>query len=236
MEQIQPINSNKYLYVVENYHNICYNVNQLKSKYRSDNDIIQIMAVTKTVEPEIINVAIDNGINLLGENRVQEFLSKKDMYDKNASVHFIGHLQTNKVKYIIKDVSMIESVDSVKLANEIDKHARRNNLTMDILIEVNVGNEASKSGVEFNEVTSLLDEISSLKNIKVKGLMAIPPVNAPESLYEKMQKLFIDLKSKKSENIDMTFLSMGMSNDYPLAIKYGSNIVRIGTGLFGKRK
>ena len=236
MEQIQPNNSNKYLYVVENYHNICYNVNQLKSKYHSDNDVFQIMAVTKTVEPEIINVAIENGINLLGENRVQEFLSKKDFYDKKADVHFIGHLQTNKVKYIINDVSMIESVDSFKLASEIDKHARQNNLMMDILIEVNVGNEISKSGVEFCEVNSLLDEISLLQNVKVKGLMAIPPVNSPESLYEKMQKLFVDLRSKKSENTDMTFLSMGMTNDYPLAIKYGSNIVRIGTGLFGKRK
>ena len=155
MEQIQPNNSNKYLYVVENYHNICYNVNQLKSKYHSDNDVFQIMAVTKTVEPEIINVAIENGINLLGENRVQEFLSKKDFYDKKADVHFIGHLQTNKVKYIINDVSMIESVDSFKLASEIDKHARQNNLTMDILIEVNVGTGNSMACVFFSQVYAL---------------------------------------------------------------------------------
>lgn len=235
MEQIQDNNSNNYLYVVENYRNICYNVNQLKSKYRSDSDNIEIMAVTKTVTPEIVNVAIENGVSLLGENRVQEFLSKKNLYNKKAQVHFIGTLQTNKVKYIINDVSMIQSVDSFKLANEINKQAKKNNRVMDVLIEVNIGDESTKSGVDSNDVSNLLDEISSLDNVRIKGLMAIPPINAPEALYEKMYQLFIDMGSKKLDNISMDILSMGMTNDYQLAIKYGSNIIRIGTGLFGKR-
>ena len=236
MTKILPDNTNNYLYVVENYHNICYNVNQLKSKFRSNDDEIYIMAVTKTVEPQIVNFAIENGITLLGENRVQEFLSKKDFYNKKASVHFIGTLQSNKVKYIVNEVSMIESVNSIKLAQEIDKHARQNNKIMEILVEVNIGEEESKSGIGYSDVCDLVSEIALLENIKVKGLMAIPPINAQEKIYAQMQELFQDIKSKNIENVSMEFLSMGMTNDYPMAIKYGSNIVRIGTGLFGKRK
>ena len=172
---------------------------------------------------------------LLGENRVQEFLSKKDEYDKTADVHFIGHLQTNKVKYIINDVKMIQSVDSIKLAEEINRLAKANNKTIDILIEINIGGELSKSGIDKNELENLLYKVSTLESDKVKGLMTIPPVNAPESLYENMQKLFVDIRDKKIDNINMSVLSMGMSNDYQTAIKYGSNLVRIGTGLFGAR-
>ncbi len=226
---------NNYLYVVENFNTICYNVNNVKSKYRADNEEIKIMAVTKTVLPEIINTAVSCGISLLGENRVQEFLSKRDKYDKSADVHFIGHLQTNKVKYIINDVKMIQSVDSIRLAEEINRLAKANSKTMDILIEINIGGELSKSGINKNELQDLLYKVSKLDNVKVKGLMAIPPVNSPEPLYEKMQKLFVDIRDKKIDNIDMSVLSMGMSNDYQTAIKYGSNLIRIGTGLFGAR-
>lgn len=235
MTQVQQNDTNKYLYVVENYHKICYNVKQSAIKSNRNPCDIKIMAVTKTVEPEIINIAVENGITLLGENRVQEFLSKKDFYDKKTDVHFIGHLQTNKVKYIINDVSMIESVDSIKLATEIDKQAKSGNIIMDILVEVNIGDENSKGGIHSDELFELMYQISPLENVRVKGLMAIPPINAPEELYEKMYQLFIDIGNKKIDNISMDYLSMGMSNDYQTAIKYGSNIIRIGTGLFGKR-
>ena len=194
------------------------------------------MAVTKTVEPEKINYAIQQGVKLLGENRVQEFISKKDMYDKSAQVHFIGHLQTNKVKYIINDVSLIQSVDSVKLAGEINRLAVKNNKTMDVLVEVNVGDEITKSGVALNDCTELVKSISEFENVHIKGLMAIPPIGCGEDVFEKMHELYLRIGEMKLKNVEMDILSMGMSGDYELAIKHGSNLVRIGTKLFGARK
>ncbi len=233
LEIIQP--KDNYSYVVENLNKICYNINVLKSRYRNDNDIIKTMAVTKTVAPQIVNIAVENGITLLGENKVQEFVSKKSFYYQCAEIHFIGHLQTNKVKYIINDVSMIESVDSFRLAKEIDKQAFKNNKTMDILIEVNIGDEETKNGVQYSNVKDIINEISMLDNIKVKGLMAIPPANAGEDMYFKLQQLFNEIRDMKISDTDISVLSVGMSNDYETAIKYGSNIIRIGTALFGKR-
>ena len=233
MEIAKP-KTNNYSYIVENYSDICYTVRELVSKYYSDNKQIKIMGVTKTVDTSKINYAIKNGLNYLGENRVQEFLSKKDEY-KKAEIDFIGHLQTNKVKYIINNVSMIQSVDSIKLAKEINKQSINQNINMDILVEVNIGNELSKSGVLTEEVKPLIQEINSLSNVKVRGLMTIPPKNAKEEIYYKMQSLYENLKSDKLNNINFDYLSMGMSNDYKIAIKYGSNIIRIGTALFGKR-
>ena len=223
-------------YILENYKEICYNVENAKAKYSGDSSEVQIMAVTKTVEPEKINFAVSQGIKLLGENRVQEFISKKDQYDRSAQVHFIGHLQTNKVKYIINDVSLIQSVDSVKLAGEINRLAQKNSKTMDILVEVNVGNEATKSGIAFDDCTELVKSIAEFENIHVKGLMAIPPIGCGEETFEKMHELFLSIKDKNIRGVDMDILSMGMSGDYELAIKHGSNLVRIGTKLFGARK
>jgi len=236
LTQLPADNANNYLYIVENYKTICYNVNEIKSKYHSIDDNIQIMAVTKTVSPQAVNIAISCGIKLLGENRVQEFLSKKDEYNKNSDVHFIGNLQSNKVKYIIDEVTMIQSVNSINLAQEIDKQSKRRDKIMDILVEINIGNEVSKTGIVQNELEDMLNKVSEMQNVRVKGLMAIPPINAKEETYANMQKLFVDIRAKKLDNINMSILSMGMSNDYELAIKYGANIVRIGTGLFGARK
>ena len=229
-------NHPEYKYILENYKEICYNVENAKVKYRSSDDNVQIMAVTKTVAPEKINFAIAQGITLLGENRVQEFMSKKDEYDKKADVHFIGHLQSNKVKYIINDVKLIQSVDSLKLAKEIDRLAEKNNKIMDILIEVNIGGELSKSGVIQDNLPELIYQISELKNVNIKGLMAIPPIGCGEDVFEKMNGIFINLKEKNIHNVSMEILSMGMSGDYEQAIKHGSNLVRIGTKLFGARK
>lgn len=223
-------------YILENYKELCYNIENAKSKYRKSSENISMMAVTKTVEPEKINFAISQGINLLGENRVQEYLSKKDQYDKSADVHFIGHLQTNKVKYIINEVKMIQSVDSVKLAGEINRLAEKNNKIMDILIEVNIGNEESKSGVLKDNLFELINQVSEYKNISVCGLMAIPPIGSKENVFEEMHELFLKTKEMSNPNISMNTLSMGMSGDYELAIKHGSNLVRIGTKLFGARK
>lgn len=227
---------NNFPEILENYKKICYNLGCAKEKYRKSTDKVDIMAVTKTVEPAKINFAIKQGITLLGENRVQEYLSKKDFYDKSADVHFIGHLQTNKVKYIINEVSLIHSVDSFKLASQISRLALQNNKIMDILIEVNVGNEVTKSGVEPEELNDLLYEISQLDGVSVKGLMAIPPKGCNEDTFDKMHGIFLGVKEKSIENVAMDILSMGMSNDYELAVKHGSNLVRIGTKLFGARK
>ena len=229
-------NHPEYKYILENYKEICYNVENAKVKYRSSDDNVKIMVVTKTVAPEKINFAIAQGITLLGENRVQEFMSKKDEYDKKADVHFIGHLQSNKVKYIINDVKLIQSVDSLKLAKEIDRLAEKNNKIMDILIEVNIGGELSKSGVIQDNLPELIYQISELKNVNIKGLMAIPPIGCGEDVFEKMNGIFINLKEKNIHNVSMEILSMGMSGDYEQAIKHGSNLVRLGTKPFGARK
>ncbi len=231
----KQIQDKKFEYLVENYKEICYNIKDSKSKYRDFDDNVRIMAVTKTVEPDLINFAIEQGIDLLGENRVQEFLSKKEFY-KPCEVQFIGHLQTNKVKYIIDDVSQIQSVDSFKLASEIDRLAKKNDKTMDILIEVNIGDELSKSGISRSNVLELAKRISELENVRINGLMAIPPINADDSIYGKLQELYVEIGQKKLNRINMNILSVGMSGDYTKAVKYGSNLVRIGTKLFGARK
>lgn len=230
------MNRPEFEYILENYKEICYNVENAKVKCGRESEDVSIMAVTKTVEPEKINFAISQGITLLGENRVQEFLSKKDEYDKKADVHFIGHLQSNKVKYIINDVKLIQSVDSFKLAKEINRLAVKNTKTMNILIEVNIGDEESKSGVHVSALDELIEQISELENIRIKGLMAIPPIGCGEEVFEKMNELYMKQKAKNIDNVSMEILSMGMSGDYEQAIKHGSNLVRIGTKLFGARK
>ena len=230
------INRPEFQYILENYKEICYNIENAKIKYGKQDENVRLMAVTKTVSPDKINFAISQGITLLGENRVQEFMSKKDDYDSRAEVHFIGHLQSNKVKYIINDVKLIQSVDSLKLAKEIDRLADKNNKIMDILIEVNIGQETTKSGVTEDNLVDLIYQVSELKNIRINGLMAIPPIGSGEGVFAKMNDLFMDIKAKNIQNTSMQILSMGMSGDYEQAIKHGSNLIRIGTKLFGARK
>lgn len=221
-------------YIDENLKRIFHNVGEAKAKYRSPDDNIRIMAVTKTVAPEKVNYALSKGLDLIGENRVQEYLSKKDFYD-DAEIHFIGHLQTNKVKYITDSISVIQSVDSLKLASEISRCAGKIGKVQDILIEVNIGGEESKSGIPADRAEELILQVSELDNINVRGMMTIPPAVDSEEFLYKMQCLYIDICSKKIDNINMDILSMGMSGDYAPAVKYGSNILRIGRAIFGER-
>lgn len=223
-------------YIDENLKQIQYNMAEAAAKYRAPEEKIRLMAVTKTVAAEAVNHVIAQGVTLLGENRVQEYQSKADMYDSSAEVQFIGNLQTNKVKYIINSVSMIQSVDSLKLAVEINRLAKVNNRVMDVLCEVNIGDEESKGGVAASEVYDLLSRMAEMENIRVKGLMTIPPPWDSEKYLAKMQELFMEIKNKNIIGIDMEILSMGMTHDYTEAIKYGSTLVRIGSGLFGARK
>ncbi|MCR5602001.1 MAG: YggS family pyridoxal phosphate-dependent enzyme [Ruminococcus sp.] len=226
------MNNNDLAYIDENLRIIKERCAEAKEKFRSSDDVIRIMAVTKTVAPEAINHAIGLGMDLLGENRVQEYLSKADLYDKSAEVQFIGHLQTNKVKYIINSVSMIQSVDSLKLGQEISRLAVKNGRTMDILCEVNIGGEDSKSGVSPTELNELIKQLSELEGLRLRGLMTIPPPSDSDIFLGRMKELFDKVSE---EYADMDTLSMGMTHDYAEAIKYGSTLVRIGTGIFGAR-
>ncbi|MBP5378699.1 MAG: YggS family pyridoxal phosphate-dependent enzyme [Ruminococcus sp.] len=225
-------NNNDLAYIDENLRIIKERCAEAKDRYRSSDDDIRIMAVTKTVAPEAINHAVELGIGLLGENRVQEYLSKADFYDKSAEVQFIGHLQTNKVKYIINSVSMIQSVDSLKLGQEISRLAVKNGRIMDILCEVNIGGEDSKSGVAPAGLKELMDGLSELEGIRIRGLMTIPPPSDSDVFLGRMKELYDKVSS---EYKGMDTLSMGMTHDYAEAIRYGSTLVRIGTGLFGAR-
>ena len=223
-----------YSYVDENLKLIRENVGEAAEKCGRKTEDIRIMAVTKTVAPEIVNHAIELGLDLLGENRVQEYLSKAEAYSP-AEVHFIGGLQTNKVRYIIESVSMIQSVDSLKLGTEIDRLAAKHGRVMDILCEVNIGGEESKGGVAPDKLRELIAQLAQLKNIRIKGLMTIPPPSQSDVFLGRMQELYNDLRDNKIEGVDMQVLSMGMTHDYAEAVKYGSTLVRIGTGLFGAR-
>ena len=210
---------------------------QKVGKSRED---ITFLAATKTVEPEVINHAISLGLDHIGENKVQELLSKYESYNlEKCSLQFIGHLQTNKVRQIVDKVDLIQSVDSVKLANEISKQSLKLNKTTDILVEVNIGREKNKSGVYPENLEELLCEISKIDGISVKGLMTIPPVcdnkHKISKYFNNMHNIFIDISQKKLDNISMTILSMGMSADYYEAILEGANMVRIGSSLFGAR-
>ncbi len=221
--------------VCEKYRRALYNVQEAKAKYRKSDESVRLMVVTKTVPAEIVNDVIDCGADLLGENRVQEYLEKKDIY-KPAEVHFIGHLQSNKIKYIINSVECIHSVDSLELAKEISKAAVKNGKVMKVLAEVNIGGEESKFGISPEKLDELIYGASELEGIKLCGLMTIPPKGNSEAYFEKMQELFNETGNKNVKNVSMDILSMGMSADYVEAIKYGSNIVRIGSGIFGARK
>ena len=223
----------------ENYKEIMDKIASAAVKSGRKAEDITLLAAVKTVSPELINYAIDNGISVIGDNRVQELIAKENEVTKNVTKHFIGHLQTNKVKDVVGRVALIESVDSVRLERIIGKESLKIGKVTEILLEVNIGEEESKSGFLADELMSAVSEISKIEGIKVKGLMAIPPICnvADENIqyFSKMRQLFIDIKDKNIDNISMDILSMGMSDDFETAIEYGSTQVRIGTLLFGRR-
>lgn len=202
-------------------------------------DDITLVAVTKTYPAEVINEAIKCGVCDIGENKVQEIIQKYDFVDP-VRWHLIGHLQTNKVKYIIDKVHMIHSVDSIKLMEEINTQAKKHDKVMNILIQVNISGEESKFGISPSELDQMLNRAEELENIKVCGLMTImPKVDNPVSNrlhFVNINRIYIDISKKKYNNISMEYLSMGMSGDFEVAIEEGSNMVRIGSAIFGQRK
>ncbi|MGN0542763.1 MAG: YggS family pyridoxal phosphate-dependent enzyme [Acutalibacteraceae bacterium] len=204
------------------------------------NEDISLMAVTKTVESKFINYAIDKGIGLIGENKVQEFLMKEpELNLGKCKAHLIGHLQSNKVKKIVGKVDTIQSVDSVAIAREIGKRSVEAGVETKILLEVNVGNEESKFGFSPDEVFERACEISEINGILIDGLMCVAPICEKDAeirrIFSNMRRLFIDIEGKKRDNINMNVLSMGMSGDYKNAILEGANLVRIGSAIFGSR-
>ncbi len=221
-----------------NFHAVMAKFNAALEKSGKKTEDVILLAATKTVDIDTINYAISKGIDYVAENKVQELLAK---HANLAPVHehFIGHLQTNKVKDIIDKVELIQSVDSIKLAKEISKQAVKVGKVMDILLEVNIGGEESKWGFAPKETLSAVEEISKLDGIRIRGLMTIPPICENEqeirNYFRKMYTLYIDICERKMDNSYMDILSMGMSDDFQIAIEEGANLVRVGTALFGKR-
>jgi len=201
---------------------------------------ILLCAATKMNDTAAVREAIAAGVDCCGENRVQEFVKKlaENAYE-GVPVHFIGHLQTNKVKQVVGKVSLIQSVDSLKLLKAIDTEAKKQGICQDVLLEVNIGCEESKTGFQEGEILPLLEEIRDLSNICIKGLMAIPPIseNSGDNLnfFQKISHLSVDIMEKKYDNVMVDCVSMGMSGDFPDAISSGSTMIRIGTAIFGPR-
>lgn len=209
-----------------------------KKSGRSKDDIL-LVAASKMQNVDKIKEVQNNGLSVFGENKAQELLEKYPYID-NVKWHFIGHLQKNKVKYIIDKVELIHSVDSIELLEEIDKRSKSINKVMPVLIQINIGKEETKSGINEDEVDSFLESAMKYKNIKISGFMAIPPkVEDKEDsrvYFMRMRSLFDRIKDLKCSQLNIKYLSMGMTNDYEIAIEEGANMVRIGTGIFGERK
>jgi pyridoxal phosphate enzyme (YggS family) len=211
-----------------------------KASGRKAEDIVLLSAIKSAEADEVNYIHKSLGIHSVGENRVQQLLERYDKLDRDGlDLHFIGSLQTNKVKYIIDKVDMIHSVESLKLAQEIEKRAAQKDVVMDVLIEVNMGGEESKFGVAPEETEALLREISVMEHIRVRGLMTVAPFVEDQEenreVFRQMRELLVDMNSKKIDNIKMDTLSMGMTGDYEVAIEEGATIVRVGTGIFGER-
>ena len=201
---------------------------------------VLLVAASKMNDAAAVREAIAAGVDACGENRLQELLEKnaQGAY-AGAPLHFIGHLQKNKVKYLVGTADLIESVDSVELLRMIDARARKLGVTQDVLLEVNIGGEAAKSGFEPSALPEALEISGEFSSLKVRGLMAIPPVaeasGASRPYFARMRELFIDIGAKKYDNVSMDFLSMGMSGDFEDAIREGANVVRVGSAIFGPR-
>lgn len=223
-----------------NYKKVEENIIAACKEVGRDPSEVTLIAVSKTKPVELLKEAYDAGARFFGENKVQEIQEKYDKLPEDIHWHMIGHLQRNKVKYIVDKVSMIHSVDSLRLAETIEAEAAKHNVVVPVLLEVNVAEEESKFGLKIDEVLPLLEEISGFTHIKVQGLMTIAPfVENPEDnreIFRQLKKLSVDIDSKNINNINMSVLSMGMTGDYMVAVQEGATMVRVGTGIFGERE
>lgn len=225
--------------LVNNYNEVLNEVNLSCEKVGRAKDDVTLIAVSKTKPASDIQTLYDYGVRDFGENKVQELTSKYEELPKDIRWHLIGHLQTNKVKYIVDKVYLIHSVDSVKLAMEIEKEAAKKDIIVNILVQVNVANEDTKFGLDNSEVTNIVEEIAKLPHIRIKGLMTIAPFvddgEENRKYFNELKELSVDIKAKNIDNVCMDMLSMGMSGDYTTAIEEGATHVRVGTSIFGVR-
>ena len=204
-------------------------------------DAVKLLAATKMNDRDRIRAAIEAGVDLCGENRVQEFQEKlsQDAY-RGCPVHFIGHLQKNKAKFLVGNVDLIQSVDSIPLLETIDRLAEKKELIQDILLEINIGGEAAKSGIRPEEADEFSARIGEFPHLRLRGFMTIPPISEENHgnlrYFAKMYNLYVDIKAKKYDNTNIDCLSMGMSDDFADAIKEGATLIRVGTGIFGARQ
>lgn len=223
----------------DNFREVKQRIEEACRRSGRDPKEVTLIAVSKTKPVEMLQEAYDFGTRIFGENKVQELTDKYEQMPKDIHWHLIGHLQRNKVKYIIDKVDLIHSVDSLRLAETIDKEAQKHGLIANILIEVNVAGEESKFGLAPEEVGEFLDQLAGFSHIKVCGLMTIAPfVENPEEnrpYFQRLRKLSVDIAAKKVNNVTMSILSMGMTNDFEVAVEEGATMVRVGTGLFGVR-
>lgn len=225
--------------VKENLETVNRNIDEACKRAGRDRSEVTLIAVSKTKPIEMIQEAIDAGTYVFGENKAQEMKEKYEALPKNLKWHFIGHLQTNKVKYVVGRAVLIHSIDSIHLAEAVSHESVKKNVQTDILIEVNVAGEESKFGVSPEETPGLVREISKLPNIHIKGLMTIAPyTDDPETsrgIFRDLRKLSVDIAKENIDNVSMSVLSMGMTGDYQVAVEEGATYVRVGTGIFGAR-
>lgn len=225
--------------LVENYESVLNEVKHSCKKVGRNESEVTLIAVSKTKPISDIEELYRYGVREFGENKVQELCDKYESLPKDIKWHMIGHLQRNKVKYLIGKVEMIHSVDSVRLAKTIENEAAKKQVTINILIEVNVAEEESKFGLKYEETLNMIKEISDFAHIRIRGLMTIAPFTEAEEenriYFKKLKKLAVDIDSKNIHNVSMDFLSMGMTGDYHIAIEEGATHVRVGTGIFGER-
>ncbi len=226
-------------YIKENYKEIIENIKDSVEKSNNNFEDITVIAVTKNVEIEKMEQAKALGLTNFGENRVQEFLKKYEHFGDSVKWHIIGHLQKNKVKYVVGKVDLIHSVDSIELLEEINKRAEKLDVVQKVLVQVNIANDENKFGIEKNEIANFFKSVEKMHNVLICGFMTIIPMteNAEisRSFFAEMYKTSIDNSRFIVHNVDKVFLSMGMTNDYQEAIKSNSNMIRVGTGLFGDR-
>ena len=225
--------------LAENYRQVLNNIQDACQAVGRDPKEVTLVAVSKTKPVEMLQQVYDAGARVFGENKVQEIMDKYDHLPGDIRWQMIGHLQRNKVKYIVDKVDMIHSVDSYRLAQTIETEAAKKNVTVSVLLEVNVAEEESKFGLKMDEVLPLVQQISELPHVQVKGLMTIAPfVSNPEDnreIFRKLKKLSVDIEAKNINNTTMSVLSMGLTGDYMVAVQEGATMVRVGTGIFGER-
>jgi pyridoxal phosphate enzyme (YggS family) len=233
-------NYGQFAHIAENYRQVQENIAAALARRPAGMGPVRLLAATKTVPAEEILFAKEVlGLDLIGENRTSELIEKYPALEGKIEQHFIGHLQTNKVKQVVGKVSLIHSVDSLRLLEAVSKEAAKQGIVQDILLEINIGNEESKSGFTREEALEVVEKIGDFSNIRVRGLMAIPPIcqNSTDNhkFFQEMCNLSVDIKGKNRDNVSVEIMSMGMSDDFADAIACGSTMVRVGTAIFGAR-